>query len=176
MRLAPTTDTVPAVVNRHLLPHELQVINVHRHPAVLVGPVGVAVAGLVAAVVSSSISAFSSAALLIIWLGWGLLLLYAIGRMLGWFGEYFVVTSQRMVLITGFLTRDLISIPNVYIASMRFRRSFMGRVLGYGQFILEADRTLPVRMINYLPYPEQLYLEVTGLVYRVQNTDQHPDD
>ena len=52
----------------------------------------------------------------------------------------------------------------------------MGRVVGYGQFIIEADRTLPVWTINYLPYPEQLYLEVTGLVYRAQDTDQHPDD
>ena len=59
---------------------------------------------------------------------------------------------------------------------MKFRRSFLGRVLGYGQFIIEADRTLPVWMINYLPFPEQLYLEVTGLVYRAQDTDQHPDD
>ena len=112
MRLVPNSDTVPAAVNIYLLPHERQVITVHLHPAVLIGPFGVAVAGLVAAVVSSSISAFSSAALLIIWLGWGLLLLYAIGKTLRWLGDYFAVTSQRLVLIKGFLTRDLISIPN----------------------------------------------------------------
>lgn len=176
MQLIPNTSTVPAAVNKYLLPHERQVITVHLHPAVLVGPVGVAVAGLVAAVVSSSISAFSSAALLIIWLGWGLLLLYAIGKTLRWLGGYFAVTSQRLVLVTGFVTRDLISIPNAYVASMRFRRSFMGRVLGYGQFIIEAQRTLPVWMINYIPYPEQLYLEVTALVYREPDTDQYPDD
>ena len=81
-------------------------------------------------------------------------MLYAIGKTLRWFGDYYAVTSQRQVLIKGFLTRDVISIPNFYVASMRFRRSFMGRVLGYGQFIIEADRTLPVWMINYLPFPE----------------------
>jgi membrane protein YdbS with pleckstrin-like domain len=123
MQLVPNTDTVPAAVNRYLLPHEREVITVHFHPAVLVGPVGVVVAGLVAAVVSSSISAFSSDALLIIWLAWGLLSLYAIGKTLRWLGDYFVVTSQRLVVVKGLLTRDLISIPNVKIASMRFRRS-----------------------------------------------------
>ena len=144
MQLIPNTDTVPAAVNRYLLPHERQVITVHLHPAVLVGPVGAAVAALVAAVVSSSISAFSSAALLIIWLAWGLLFLYAIGKTLSWLGDYFAVTSQRMIVVKGFLTRDLISIPNVYIPSMRLRRSFLGRVLGYGQFIIDANRTQPV--------------------------------
>jgi membrane protein YdbS with pleckstrin-like domain len=171
MQLAPNTDTVPAAVNRYLLPHERQVITVHFHPAVLLGPVGVVVAGLVAAVVSSSISAFSSDALLIIWLAWGLLLLYAIVKTLRWLGDYFVVTSQRLVVVEGFLTRDMISIPLVKVASMRFRRSFMGRVLGYGQFIIEADRTQPVWTVNYMPYPEQLFLEMTGLIFR----DPDPD-
>jgi hypothetical protein len=172
MQIVPNTDTVPAAVNRYLLPHERQVITVHFHPAVLVGPVGVAVAGLVAAVVSSSISAFSSDALLIIWLAWGLLLLYAIGKTLRWLVDYFVVTAQRLVVVKGLVTRDMISIPHVKIASMRFRRSFMGRVLGYGQFIFEADRTQPVWTVNYMPYPEQLFLEMTGLIFR--NPD--PDD
>jgi hypothetical protein len=39
MRLAPNTDTVPAAVNRYLLPHERQVISVHQHPAVLILPI-----------------------------------------------------------------------------------------------------------------------------------------
>jgi hypothetical protein len=49
---------------------------------------------------------------------------------------------------------------------MKFRRSTMGRVLGYGQFIIEADRTQPVWKINFMPYPEQLYLEISGLIFR----------
>ena len=176
MQLVPNTDTVPASVTRYLLPQERQVITVHFHPAVLIGPVGVAVAGLVAAVVSSSISAFRPDALLIIWLAWGLLLLYAIVKTLGWLGEYFMVTSQRLVLVQGFFARDVISVPNIKIASTKFRRSFMGRVLGYGQFIIEADRTQPVWTVNCIPYSEQLYLEMTSLISRAQDTDQQPDD
>jgi hypothetical protein len=174
MQLVPNTDTVPAAINMYLLPSERQVITVHYHPAVLVGPVGLAIAGLVAAVVSSSISAFSSDALLIIWLAWGLLLLYAIGKILGWIGSYFALTSQRLVVVKGLLTRDVISMPNVKVTSTRFRRPFMGRVLGYGQFIIEADRTQPVWTINFMPYPEQLYLEITGL--GLPGSGPGPDD
>jgi len=32
----PITDTVPRTVSQYLLPHEKQVITVHKHPAVLV--------------------------------------------------------------------------------------------------------------------------------------------
>jgi len=46
MRLVPNTDTVPASVNKYLLPHERQVITVHRHPAVLIGPIFVVLVGL----------------------------------------------------------------------------------------------------------------------------------
>ena len=50
MRLVPNTDTVPASVNRYLLPNERQVITVHQHPAILIKPIfwvliGLALAG-----------------------------------------------------------------------------------------------------------------------------------
>src|SRR6188472_4142399 len=52
MRLAPNTDTVPASVNKYLLPHERQVVSVHQHPAVLIRAllevlIGLAIAGWV---------------------------------------------------------------------------------------------------------------------------------
>jgi hypothetical protein len=161
----PDTDTVPATVNRYLLPREHQVIVVHFHPAVTLGPIGLVAAGLIAAGAVSGIAKLSSAALLVIWLIWGLLALYMIGRVLRWFGDYFVVTAQRILLVKGLLSRDVVSVSNAQIASMRFRRSAMGRVLGYGEFIIESGRYLPVQRINFLPYPEQLYLEVYGLLY-----------
>lgn len=171
MRLAPNTDTVPVSVNIYLMPYERQVITAHLHPAIVAIPVGAAVAGLIAAIVSST-SAFSFDALLIIWLAWGLLFLYTIGKMFGWLENYFIVTSQRVILIEGILTRDVTSVPHAQVASVRFRRSAMGRLLGYGQFIIECGRSQPKWTVNFIPYPEQLYLETTGLIFR----DRDPDD
>lgn len=173
MQLVPGTDTVPNAVNKFLLPHERQVITVYFHPGILLGPIGLTTAGLVGAIVSSSISAFSFDALLIIWLVWGLLLLYTIGKVLRWRVDFFVATSRRVILIKGLLARDVISIPNDRIANMGFRRSVMGRLLGYGQFIFEADRTQPAWTVNFLPYPEQLYLELNGLVF--PSREESPD-
>ena len=174
MRLVPNTDTVPAAVNRYLLPHERQVITVHFHAAVLLGPVGLALAGLGGAV-AASVSSFSSDALLIVWLVWVLLFLYAIGKTFRWLVDYFVVTAERMVVVSGLFTRDVVSVPLVLAAGMRLRRSFLGRALGYGQFIIEAGRTQPVWTVNYMPYPEQLYLEINGLVYPDRHADLDPD-
>ena len=174
MHLVPNTDTVPETVNRYLLPHERQVITVHFHPAVLLGPVGLALAGLGGAV-AASVSSFSSDAMLVIWLVWVLLLLYAIGRTLRWLVDYFVVTLERMVMVTGVFTRDVVSVPMVHATRIKLRRSILGRIIGYGQFIIEADRIQPGWTARYMPYPEQLYLEITGLAFPDVSTDADPD-
>lgn len=61
----------PASVDRYLLPDEHQLICVREHPAVLLGPVTLATAGLVAAVLLTIVAPVGSNGLLVIWLAWG---------------------------------------------------------------------------------------------------------
>jgi hypothetical protein len=52
-------------------------------------------------------------------------------------------------------------------------------LLGYGEFIVEsAGQEQALRTINFLPYPEQLYLEVCRLIFtdEVDETQQDQDD
>jgi len=101
MRLVPNTDTVPASVNRYLLPHERQVITVHQHPAILIKPVFWVLVGLA---------------------------------------------------LAGWLTNSI----------------------AQGKFILEsAGQDQALTDVDYLPYPEQLYLEVCGLIFK--DKDESPD-
>jgi Bacterial PH domain len=166
MRLVPNTDTVPASVNRYLLPQERQVITVHLNIASLLGPSSVVIAGLAAAVVLGSMPKFSSHAHLIIWLIWVLLLLHLIWRALNWSVSYYVVTPYRMLLIKGVLARDVAMVPLAMVTRLRLRRTATGRILGYGHFILPiGGQDQAMRNIKFLPYPEQLYLEVCGLIY-----------
>jgi len=79
MRLAPNTDTVPASVNKYLLPHERQVISVHEHPAVLIGPIALVLLGLaIAGLLSNTVTHGNSTAILIIWGLWVVLLTNAV--------------------------------------------------------------------------------------------------
>ncbi len=176
MRLVPNTDTVPASVNRYLLPHERQVITVHKHPAVLIRPIFEVLIGLaIAGWLSNSVAHGNGTVLLVIWILWALLLLRLGIKILDWSVDYFVVTSQRFVLATGVITRKVNMMPLTKVTDMSFQRTTLGRILGYGEFILEsAGQDQALRVVDHIPYPEQLYLEVCGLIFK--DKDDSADD
>jgi uncharacterized membrane protein YdbT with pleckstrin-like domain len=167
MRLIAPGGLAPAEVNKYLLPHEQQVITVRRHPAVLMQPALLTLGGLIAAVVLSDTVLKDQAWLrYLVWIGWGILLVRLIWKAMGWTVDYFVVTSQRMILTSGVLTRRVAMMPLAKVTDMSFERSFWGRLLGYGDFILEsAGQDQGLRVVDHIPYPEQLYLEVCNLIF-----------
>ena len=173
--LAPNTDTVPASVNRYLLPHERQVISVHEHPAVLIGPIALVLLGLAIAgfLSNSSITNSNGTAILVIWLLWVVLLLWLGVKIWDWAVNYFVVTSERLILAKGVVVRNVSMLPLTKVTDMSFRRSTIGRFLGYGEFIVEsAGQDQALRNVKFIPYPEQLYLEVCGLIFK----EEEPKD
>jgi membrane protein YdbS with pleckstrin-like domain len=178
MRLVPGTDTVPNAVNKYLLPHEHQVITVRKHPAVLLKPIVVALIGLViAAVISTTIARHDAAVVGFVWIAWAVVLLWLAFKVWEWSVDYFIVTSRRMLLATGLITRKVAMMPLVKVTDMSFQRSTLGRLLGYGEFILEsAGQEQALRVVDHLPYPEQLYLEVCGLIFPGKTDDGGDDD
>jgi membrane protein YdbS with pleckstrin-like domain len=165
IRVIPSTETVPAAVARHLLPWERQTITIRYHPAVLLAPTTVALAGLLAAAILSALRS-STNVLLAVWLVWLLILFYLATRTWAWLNCLYVVTTYRMLIIKGTFTRDVEMVPLSAVATLKFRRTAGGRLLGYGKFILaDIGQDPVVRVINYVPYPEQLYLEVCSLLF-----------
>jgi uncharacterized membrane protein YdbT with pleckstrin-like domain len=173
MRLVPSSDTVPTSVNKYLLPHERQVITVRQHPAVLIRRIVEALLGLAAAgFLSDKVAHGNSLVIVVIWALWAVLLVRLIMKVFEWSVNYFVVTSQRMLLASGIITRKVNMMPLAKVTDMSFQRSTLGRILGYGQFILEsAGQDQALRIVDYLPYPEQLYLEVCGLIFKGKDED-----
>jgi uncharacterized membrane protein YdbT with pleckstrin-like domain len=173
MRLVPSSDTVPTSVNKYLLPHERQVITVLQHPAVLIRPIAEVLVGLaIAGFLSNAMAHGETSVIVVIWVLWGVLLVRLVLKVFEWSVRYFVVTSQRMLLATGIITRKVNMMPLGKVTDMSFRRSTLGRVLGYGEFILEsAGQDQALRVVDHLPYPEQLYLEVCGLIFKGKEDD-----
>ncbi|HEY7145353.1 MAG TPA: PH domain-containing protein [Streptosporangiaceae bacterium] len=167
MRLSTPGASGPAAVNRYLLPNEHQVITVRRHPAILIAPSIQALGGLlVAAVLTATVLHGNSLLIFIVWLAWIVLFLRMVWKTINWAVDFFVVTSQRMLLTTGVLTRKVAMMPLSKVTDMSFQRSFAGRVLGYGAFIVEsAGQDQALRTVDHIPYPEQLYLEVCGMLF-----------
>jgi membrane protein YdbS with pleckstrin-like domain len=171
IRVVPN-ETVPASIYRVLLPHERRVITVRFHPAVLIKPVALALAGLAVAGLLSTIARLDNTDILVvIWLAWLVLLIRLLYRIYVWLEDYFVVTSQRLLLATGVVRKSVKMMPLAKVTDMSFNRSAMGRLLGYGTFVVEsAGQDQALRTIDHLPYPEQLYLEVCGLIFKDQGS------
>jgi uncharacterized membrane protein YdbT with pleckstrin-like domain len=167
--------SVPAEVSRYLLPHERSCIAVRKHPAELAGPLILVVGGLVAAGELTRRSVRPK----VVWGGYLSVLLYSLQRVAAWQATYFAVTEVRMVLVSGFMVRKVAMMPLARVTDMSFQRSALGRLLGYGEFIVEsAGQDQALRTIDFLPYPDQLYLEVCGLIFpgAVAETQQDQDD
>jgi uncharacterized membrane protein YdbT with pleckstrin-like domain len=161
-------ETVPAVVYRVLLPHEQRdVITVRFHPAILIGPAAQTLGGLAIAGLLSTLVHLESTVLLIVWLAWLILVIRLLFRIYQYLEDYFVVTSARLILATGVFRKTVNMMPLTKVTDLRFERSPIGRLLGYGTFIVEsAGQDQALHTVNHLPYPEQLYLEVCGLIFK----------
>src|SRR6266567_1797893 len=165
MRRVSPAATAAASVNRYLLPHERSCITVRIHPAIMARPLilfsGLVSGGLVAA------RKLTSRPVRPEMVGGAYLpvLLYFLYRVAARQATYFTVTDKRMILVSGLVVRKAAMMPLAKVTDMSFQRSAMGRVFGYGEFIVEsADRDQALRSVNFVPYPEQLYLEVCGLL------------
>ena len=166
IRVVPN-ETVPAAVYRVLLPHERRVITVRFHPAILIGPVAWTLGGLAVAGLLSTLVHLESTVLLVIWLAWLILVIRLLFHIYQWLEDYFVVTSARLLLATGVFRKTVNMMPLTKVTDMRFERSPIGRLLGYGTFIVEsAGQDQALHTVNHLPYPEQLYIEVCGLIFK----------
>jgi uncharacterized membrane protein YdbT with pleckstrin-like domain len=165
--MAPNFDRVPHTVERHLLPHERQVLTVRFHPAVLIKPVGITLGGLAVALGVSVLPHIAITVKLAVWLVFLCVLGWLGVQVWTWLEDYFVVTSQRLLLTTGLVSRTVNMMPLGKVTDMSFKRSAWGRILGYGEFVVEsAGQDQALRHIRNLPYPEQLYLEVCGLIFK----------
>jgi membrane protein YdbS with pleckstrin-like domain len=172
MRQPTQGPRAPVAINKYLLPREVQVATVRQHPAVLIGPSlqalgGLLVAGLLTATVVRGVLSG------ILWIAWAVLLLRLVWKVCNWAVDYFVVTSERLLLMTGFLTRRVAMMPLTKVTDMSFRRSFAGRLFGYGEFIVEsAGQDQALRNVDYIPYPEQLYLLICGMLFPSSADDE----
>jgi membrane protein YdbS with pleckstrin-like domain len=168
MSRAATTKNDQAAVDKYLLPREVRVATVRRHPAVLLAPSAQAIGGLlVAAVVSTAFLRNDIVFTGIVWALWAVLLLRLIWKTVNWAVDYFVITSERILLTSGLFTRSVAMMPLSKVTDMSFHRSFVGRMLGYGDFVVEsAGQDQALRRIDHIPYPEQLYLVICGRIFK----------
>jgi Bacterial PH domain len=162
---SPSRATWPA--EPFMLPHERMVVAVRKHPGMLTGPFGLLAAVLVAASLITAGVIPGDATVLAI--GWGaglVVLLCSLAATAAWYSMFLTVTNMRLITIRGRKTKKVFTVSLAEADDFIFVRSALGRIVGYGTFIVISPGPGHARhKMTYLPYPEQLYLEVCGLLY-----------
>ena len=90
-----------------------------------------------------------------------------------WQIEQFVVTDKRVLLISGLLYRKLAVMPLAKVTDLTYERSPLGRVLGYGTFIMEsAGQDQALSKVEYLRNPDQLYQRLSEELFGPGGRDE----
>lgn len=152
----------PAFVNRYLLPTERLLVAVRRHPAQLIEPVGSVVLALVLVLwLESSLPPGVPLLLDLAWLVWAFVVSRGLWRLAEWYNDWFLVTDRRLLLTYGLITRKVAMMPISKVTDMSYNRSPMGRLLGYGEFVMEsAGQDQALRAVDWLPSPDALYRRI----------------
>ncbi len=152
-------------LDRYLLPSERSVATVRRHWAVLLPQAAAVAVAWVAwlwilsrngsayiALVGSFFFLFS-----FLWLAW---------FVLEWYREEFALTDKRVLLVSGLLYKRVAVMPLVKVTDLTYERSPLGRLLGYGTFIMEsAGQDQALSRIDYIRDPGRLYAQLSNELF-----------
>jgi uncharacterized membrane protein YdbT with pleckstrin-like domain len=169
----PNDQHVPKELRRYLIPSESIVFVLHRHWIILLEPILTTLAGLVVAVAVGSRSGGTlSRIVFVIWL---LLLGRLVFHIFEWHHEVFLATSSRLMLVHGLVTRKVDIMPMTKVTDMRYDRSLVGQIFGYGVFILEsAGQDQALSRINFIPDPDLHYQQISAVIFAPAQRAQNP--
>jgi membrane protein YdbS with pleckstrin-like domain len=146
-------------------------LTVRRHPIVIAAPAALALVAIVGAAVLGFVTGPAKTAdpidtiaglvavlatIRFVWRGWE------------WRVDRILVTDHRFLEVSGILTRRVATMPLTKVTDMTYRRSILGRLLGYGDLIVEsAGQDQSLSRIERIPRPDAFYRTVTSLVTAV---------
>lgn len=164
------------LLDRYLLEHEEVIVSIRHHWGRMIEPVVTTLAGLALAVWFSA-NATPQATLLpdltiLVFLA---LLARLIWKAVEWRNEWFVATDKRLIMTYGLITHKVAMMPLRKVTDMNYSRSLLGRMLGYGQFLMEsAGQDQAMREINWVPNPDDTYRRICDTIFGPEGRD--PDD
>ncbi|KQR10542.1 PH domain-containing protein [Cellulomonas sp. Leaf334] len=101
-----------------------------------------------------------------LWWLWVAVLVRLVWKVLDWRNEWFVATDKRMLLLYGLITKKVSMMPLVKVTDMRYSRSITGRVLGYGEFLMEsAGQDQALSRISWVANPDSTYRELCAIIF-----------
>lgn len=165
-------------IQRYLLPGETPAAEIRYHPIVLIKPALVVLAATVIAVwLDLSVSIAHSGILTYVWVLWVGAVLWAGWQWIEWRHTQVVATDKRIVLFEGWINHKVSMMPLKKVTDMGYQRSILGRLLGYGTFVLEsAGQDQALSQISFVPSPDENYRAICAVVFGLADPTRDDDD
>lgn len=162
------------ILDRYLLDDETPVVATRQHWARLAEPFATALVTLLAVgALTASLPPRTEPLATALWVAWFVLVARAVWRLLEWHNEWFVATDRRILLVYGLLTQKVAMMPLRKVTDMNYGRSILGRLLGYGQFVLEsAGQDQAMRTISWVPEPDEKYRRICATIFGPDGGDE----
>lgn len=85
-------------------------------------------------------------------------------KLADWRFDTLYVTDWRVFEVSGLVTRRLAAMPLRKITDLTYETSPLGRVLGYGRFVIEtAGQDQALSSLDHVPDPHRMYTELSHL-------------
>ncbi|WP_069385259.1 PH domain-containing protein [Cellulosimicrobium cellulans] len=155
------------ILDRYVLSGERVVVATRHHWGMLLEPVASTIAGLLVVVwLVAQVGPAAGDGVLVLGLLWLLLAARLAWKVFEWRNEWFVATDKRLLLLYGLITHKVAMMPLTKVTDMNYGRSPVGRVLGYGQFLLEsAGQDQALRQIDWVAQPEATYRQICDTLF-----------
>jgi membrane protein YdbS with pleckstrin-like domain len=166
------------VLGRYLLDGERILTAVHQHWAKVAEPVASVVAGLVLVLaLDSFLPADLGPVANVLWWAWFVLVARALWNVLGWRHDWFVATDKRLILTYGLITQKVAMMPLAKVTDMSYNRSPVGRLLGFGTFVMEsAGQDQALHRVRWVADPDRTYRAICAEIFGVDDHDGQPDE
>lgn len=177
MPLETAGNRQPVTVMKYLLPDEVDFTLLRKHKAILIRPVAFLILALVlGGLLIWLVGVHHRSALLAIGLVFLGVLGYFIYQAIQYWVSYFVLTKHRCLQTSGLVTRKVNMLPLAKVTDVILERNFWGRTFGYGTLTLESAGTFQaLGDVTFLPWPEQIYLEVSMRIFPYNQTPEADD-
>jgi uncharacterized membrane protein YdbT with pleckstrin-like domain len=166
----PATEELPTRVRKdvekYLLPDERAVVATRRHWAVLIEPtlkfLPLFFVGGWLLLLDPQNEVSRSAGLIVLV---GAFSYYGL-RVAEWWMRHFIVSTRRVLLISGVIVRTVTLLPLRRITDLTWKETFLGQILRYGTFRFEsAGQQQALSEITFLPGADVLYRRVSALLF-----------
>jgi hypothetical protein len=97
---------------------------------------------------------------------WWAAIFWLVWSVLNWRREWFVATDKRFLLFYGFIRRKVAMMPLQKVTDMTFDQSLLGRMIGYGTFVMEsAGQGQALSVVTFVPNAQSHYQAICAQLF-----------